>query len=162
MKKAWVFLLMIIVGLPVAAFAQPAVTINITAEKEVTVEEKGQLVTRKIAADTVEPGEIIFYTLTYANTGDQVANGVVINDPIPKGAAYISGTATGANSVITFSIDDGKTFKSPSLLTYEIKRDNGKPEKRVASPEEYTHIRWTVGSVAAGASGLLSFQAIIQ
>jgi hypothetical protein len=35
---------------------------------------------------------------------------------------------------------------------------NGKTEKRSASPEDYTHIRWTVNTIPAGGSGSVGFQ----
>jgi len=34
----------------------------------------------------------------------------------------------------------------------------GKQIKRAASPEEYTHIRWTVSKVDAGKSGVAGFR----
>ena len=64
--------------------------------------------------------------------------------------------------IITFSIDDGKTFKKPSLLTYEVKNQNGAMEKRTASPEEYTHIRWVIDKIDAGAKGTVGFQVKIK
>ena len=118
--------------------------------------------TRKVAAATIDPGNVIFYTLTYINKGDEAANDAVLDDPIPKGTVYLPGSAVGSGSDITFSIDGGKTFKKPSLLTYDIKLPNGKIEKRVASPEEYTNIRWTVKSIPAGGTGQVGFQVRVK
>ena len=58
---------------------------------------------------------------------------------------------------VTFSIDGGKTYKKPSLLTYEITNPDGSKEKRTASPEQYTNIRWQIPQVAAGAKGEAEF-----
>ncbi|MBN2393426.1 MAG: DUF11 domain-containing protein, partial [Anaerolineae bacterium] len=41
------------------------------------------LITKDDGDITVEPGETIVYTLTYANNGDQVAGGVVITETVP-------------------------------------------------------------------------------
>jgi len=138
-------------------FAKSLVSISITAEKEVTVNK----VTKKIAATTINPGDVIFYTLSYINSGDEAATSVVLDDPIPAGTAYIPGSAYGEGAEIIFSVD-GKSFMKPSLLTYEIKNRNGSFEKRTASPEEYTHIRWVIAKIAAGARGNVGFQVRIK
>jgi uncharacterized repeat protein (TIGR01451 family) len=138
-------------------FAKSLVSISITAEKEVTVNK----VTKKVAATTINPGDMIFYTLNYINSGDEAATSAVLDDPIPAGTAYIPGSAYGEGAEIVFSID-GKSFKKPSLLTYEIKNRNGSMEKRTASPEEYTHIRWIIPKIAAGAKGSVGFQVRIK
>jgi uncharacterized repeat protein (TIGR01451 family) len=138
-------------------FAKSLVSISITAEKEVTVNK----VTKKIAAKTINPGDVIFYTLNYINSGDDAATSAVLDDPIPAGTAYIVGSAYGEGAEIIFSID-GKNFKKPSLLTYEIKKRDGSMEKRTASPEEYTHIRWVIPKIAAGAKGSVGFQVRIK
>jgi uncharacterized repeat protein (TIGR01451 family) len=148
--------------LPMAALAKPLVSVSITAEKEVTVVKSGQKVTKKVAATRIEPGDVIFYTLNYINSGDEAATSAVLDDPIPQGTVYLPGSALGAGAEITFSIDGGKSFKKPSLLIYEVKNPNGNMEKRTASPEEYTHIRWTISRIDAGAKGTVGFQVKIK
>ncbi len=148
---------LVLLLLSVEVFAKSLVSISITAEKEVTVNK----VTKKIAATTINPGDVIFYTLNYINSGDNVATSVVLDDPIPVGTAYLPGTAYGEGADIIFSVD-GKTFKKPSLLTYEIKKRDGSLEKRTASPEEYTHIRWVIPKIEAGARGNVGFQVRIK
>ncbi len=109
----------------------------------------------------LHPGEIIHYTILYRNTGNENATNAVVSDPIPKGTVYIPGSATETGE-LSFSIDGGKTFKKPALLTYETKAANGAVEKRVASPEEYTHIRWVIDKIPAGANGKVSFQVKVK
>ena len=138
-------------------FAKSLVSISITAEKEATVNK----VIKKIAAKTINPGDVIFYTLSYINSGDDAATNAVLDDPIPAGTVYILGSAYGEGADIVFSID-GKNFNKPSLLTYEIKNRDGSLEKRTASPEEYTHIRWVIPKIAAGAKGSVGFQVRIK
>jgi len=139
------------------AWAQPKVTITIKAEKEVVVSENGQQVKKVVEAKEILPGEEIRYLLTFTNSGNEVAKNVVINDPIPTGTTYLPGSASDIGD-LTFSIDQGKSYKKPALLTYEITTAEGKKEKRVASPEEYTHIRWVLPSVAVGEKGEVSFR----
>ncbi len=144
------------------AFAVPQVSVSITAEKEVTVKKGGEQIRKKVAATKIDPGDVIFYTLHYINSGNEVATNAVMDDPIPLGTIYLPGSAFGAGADITFSIDGGKTFKKPSLLTYEVKLSNGRIESRTASPEEYTHIRWVINKIDAGAKGTVGFQVRIK
>jgi len=154
MKKFIPLLIALILLLfSVQVFAEALITVNMKAEKEVTVNK----VTKRVAADKVNPGDVIFYTINYVNSGDKEATNSFLDDPIPKGSVYIPGSAFGDNAEITFSIDGGKTFKKPSLLTYEVKV-NGKMEKKTASSEQYTHIRWTVNVVPAHGKGQVGFQ----
>jgi uncharacterized repeat protein (TIGR01451 family) len=144
--------------LPLTVFAKPLVSVNMKAEKDVTVTVKGEKTTKRVAATNINPGDVIFYTLNYVNSGDEAATNAVLDDPIPKGTVYLPGSAFGKDADISFSIDSGNTFKKPSLLTYEVKLPNGKTEKKSASPEEYTNIRWTVSVIPANGSGQVGFQ----
>lgn len=150
-----------LVAMPLAAWAQPKVEISIKAEKEVTVTAKGKQVKRKIAAKGVQPGEEIIYTLNYSNSGTEGAKDVVISDPIPEGTAYLPGSASEAGEV-SFSIDKGKNFRKPTLLTYEVKGNDGKVLKKVATPDDYTDIRWTIPSIPAGGKGSVSFKVRVK
>lgn len=148
-------------ALPLAAWGQPKIAITIKAEKEVSVLVKGKQIKKRIAAKGIQPGEEITYTLSYNNSGTESATDVLITDPIPAGTAYIPGTASEVGD-LTFSIDKGKTYKKPTLLTYEQKGSDGKIQKKVASPEDYTDIRWTLSSVPAGGKGSVNFKVKVK
>ena len=150
-----------LVALPLAAWAQPKVDISVKAEKEVTVTAKGKQVKRRIAVKGIQPGEELIYTLSYQNSGNEPAKDVVISDPIPAGTAFIPGSASDAGEV-TFSIDKGKTYNKATLLTYEVRGSDGKVQKRVAAPDDYTDIRWTIPSIAPGAKGSVSFRVKVK
>lgn len=147
--------------IPLSAWAQPKVAITIKAEKEVSVTAKGKQVKKRIAAKGVQPGEEIIYTLHYVNSGTDAAKNVIISDPIPAGTSYIPGSASETGD-LSFSIDKGKSFKKPTLLTYEVKGSTGKPEKKVASPDDYTDVRWTIPQVPAGGKGSVSFKVKVK
>ena len=147
----------VLVALPLAAWGQPKVAISIKAEKEVTVSANGKQIKKKIAAKGIQPGDEVIYTLSYLNSGNETAKDVIISDPIPAGTSYIPGSASD-DSDLSFSIDKGKTYKKPTLLTYEMKTGEGKAQKKVASPEDYTDIRWILPSVPAGGKGSLTFK----
>jgi uncharacterized repeat protein (TIGR01451 family) len=157
--KKFIPLLIVMVFLMLSAevFAKPLISVSMKAEKEVIVNKEKKM----IAADKVNSGDVIFYTLSYVNSGNEAATNAVLDDPIPKGTVYLDGSAYGKDADITFSIDGGKTFKKPSLLTYEFKT-NGKTEKRIASPEQYSNIRWTISVVPAHGSGQVGFQVKVK
>jgi len=161
-KQVSMIAVLVLLLLPMAAMAKPLVSVSITAEKEVATVKNGQKTTRKVAATRIDPGDVIFYTLNYINSGNEAATGVVLDDPIPLGTVYLPGSAFGDGAEITFSIDSGKSFKKPSLLTYEVRLSSGKTDKRTASPEEYTHIRWVIDRIDAGAKGTVGFQVRIK
>jgi len=150
-----------IVALPLAAWAQPNVAITIKAQKEVNVTVNGKQVKKRIAAKGVQPGDEIIYTLSYVNSGTEAAKDVVISDPIPAGTTFIPGSASEVGD-LTFSIDKGKSYKKATLLTYEIKSGDGSMQKRAASPDDYTDIRWTVREIPAGGKGSVNFKVKVK
>jgi uncharacterized repeat protein (TIGR01451 family) len=144
--------------IPFSAMAEPQVEIKTVSEKEILEKVNGREITKIVPATEIEPGQNMIFRLKYANTGDEKATNVVINNPIPKDTAYLVGSAFGKNSKITFSIDSGQTFKKPSLLKYEVQGPNGKLVTKLASPENYTDIRWIIKEIIPGAQGEVGFK----
>lgn len=141
-----------------ALLAAPEVGLTVVAEKEIQVtDENGQLTTRRVAVSEATPGDTLFYTLTYSNTGDEAATSVKLDNPIPDGTAYVAGTAWGDGADILFSIDNGQTFKKPAQLTYQV--GGG---VQAAEPEKYTTIRWLITEIPAGSSGKAGFTARVK
>ena len=161
LKKIVVAALAATLFFPLSALAKPQVNLGITAEKEVTVTENGQTVTKRMPAGEAAPGETVIYTIHFENIGDSAATNVVVNDPIPEGTTYVPGSATETGEV-TFSIDGGKTFKKPSLLTYEVTTPSGSKEKRTASPEQYTNVRWQIPAIPPQGKGEVSFRVQVK
>src|SRR5690554_90345 len=144
------------------AFAAPKVSLDIIAEKDVVeVNDKGEHVTRRVETSDTLPGDILFYTIRYNNSGDESARSVQLDNPIPAGTTYIDGSAWGDIADISFSIDSGKSFKKPANLTNQITRD-GKQEDRQAIPEQYNAIRWLISEIPAGSKGITGFSVIVQ
>lgn len=159
--KTTITLLAAALLLPAASWAKPQVQLTIGAEKEVTVTENGKVIVKRVPATETVPGETVIFTIHYENTGDETATNVVIKDPIHEETAYVPGSATETGEV-AFSIDGGKTYKNPSLLTYVVQNSDGTKEKRVATPEQYTHIRWQIPKIRPGEKGQVSFHVQIQ
>ena len=55
----------------------------------------------------VSVGSTIVYTLTYANTGDAAASGVVVSDTLPAGVAFVSASNGGAHAAGTVTWNIG-------------------------------------------------------
>ena len=152
-----------ILALPVAAFSAARVTIDTLVEKQEVLEVNGQKQTRFIATEKATPGDTLRFTLVFRNDGDAVAENVLLSNPIPPNSIYLDGSATAYEGTLPlFSVDGGTSFNTPSSLTYETKNPDGSASKKVASPEEYTHIRWQLPPLPAGAAGQVSFNVLIQ
>ena len=124
-------------------------------EKDV-INAKGEKERVRVPVARAVPGDVVIYTLNYVNTGQAPADKVVLVDPIPEHMLYIQGSASGVDTVITFSMDKGETYNLPEKLT--ITSANG--FVRPARASEYTHIRWTLlKSLPAGQKGQGSFRA---
>ena len=162
--KTWnkiIVLTALLIALPLLAWAKPDIAISIKAEKEIIVTENGKQVKKIVEAKEIFPGEIITYVLSYENKGNEVATNITLNDPIPEGTTYLTGSASETGD-LSFSIDGGINFKKPSFLTYETEVTAGKKEKRIASPEQYTHIRWLIPKLGAGESGKALFKVKVK
>jgi uncharacterized repeat protein (TIGR01451 family) len=145
-----------------SAWAQPKIEIALKAEVEVKEVVDGKEVVLMAPAKEVMTGQVIHYTLTCSNIGDQAATAVKVNDPIPKEVVFQVGSAFGDNSEVTFSIDGGKNYKLPTLLSYKIRTSDGSFEERLASPDEYTHIQWQIASIPAKATVNVGFRATVR
>src|SRR5512135_2756838 len=115
---------MVILALALAgiASAQDAekgkVELKMAAEKEVAVTgADGSKTMERVPAEKVIPGDLVIYTITYTNKGDKPAENLVVKNPIPEHMKYVDGSAAGENSVITYSVDKGKTYDVPEKLT---------------------------------------------
>jgi uncharacterized repeat protein (TIGR01451 family) len=125
-------------------------------EKEV-VDAKGQKSKALVPAATVIPGTEVVMTVTASNTCKQPSDKVVINNPVPEHMTLVPGSAIGAGSDITFSVD-GKTFAPAGKVTVT---ENG--ATRPARAEEYRHIRWEFkNSLQPGASAIGRFRATLD
>ena len=149
--------------IPSLVMAKPLVNISVKAEMDAVVKEGGKTITKRVVAKDVSTGTVIFYTVSFRNDGDEKATNAVIDNPIPKDTSYVPGSAYSENGgEITFSIDKGKSYNKPSLLFYEIKENQGKTVKKVASPDVYTNIRWVIPVIEAGQKGVVGFKAIVK
>lgn len=162
MRKMLLHMLLLAVLSPSVALADPNIQLNMTVAKQVEVEEQGQKVTQWVDAKDVEPGEKLRYTVHYVNMGDQPATKVRIENPIPDLTVYVTDTATGKGSTIVFSADGGKTYEPSDQVTYEAALFGGGTERRKATPDRYTNIRWLIDQIPPGGKGDVSFVVTVK
>lgn len=135
---------------------QPKVQLRLTAAKKIVQKDavgKEKVTWQSLQGNvTVQPGDVIRYTVTGANNGDREANNLVVTQPIPKQTAYVlnSSTTIKSTATVTYSIDNGKTFVAKP--TVQVKLANGKVETRPAPAEAYTHVRWKFNKAIASKS----------
>ena len=146
----------------VAAQAKSAIEITTAAVVDVVQKnEKGEktVVKKEVSAAKIVPGDIVTFTLTYANRGSQPAQNVVVANPVPDHMVYLDRSAEGKGTSIDFSVNGGKSYDAPGRLTVKDAQGRVRP----ARGEDYTHIRWTLASsLAPGWSGTVSFKARVK
>jgi uncharacterized repeat protein (TIGR01451 family) len=144
------------------AFAQAkpgnCIDLKTTAEVEKdVVNAQGEKSKSLVPAGTVIPGTEVVLTVTANNTCKQPSDKVVISNPVPEHMTLVPGSAIGAGSDITFSVD-GKTFAPAGKVTIT---ENG--ATRPARAEEYRHVRWEFkNSLQPGASAMGRFRATLD
>jgi len=158
--RTLLFVLFVALGFGVGlAWAASGIDLTMVARKEiVTIDSQGKKVVTLVEPITVIPGDMIVYTTHYHNKGSVAAESVAITNPIPKDTAYVDGSAVIDNATLSYSVDGGKKFDSPANLT--ITGSNG--QRRPATANDYSHIRWTLKSIAPEARGSVSFHAKVR
>jgi uncharacterized repeat protein (TIGR01451 family) len=115
-------------------------------------------------APTVQPGDILRYTISGNNRTDQPIGGLVLTDDLPPNTIYVMGSAAATgngNPVITYSIDGGKTYTANP--TIQVTLPDGRVETRPAPADRYTHVRWTFQNpVAARATVTGQYQVRVR
>ena len=137
LAKMSIALLLVLLSGPVMA----QIEVSTTAEIEIIdVQPDGSEVVRIENASRVIPGTEVIYTITAKNAGSQPADSVIVTNPVPLQTRYVEGSAAGANTDITFSVDGGQSWGAAQSLT--VTDENG--NERAATADDYTHVRWTL------------------
>jgi uncharacterized repeat protein (TIGR01451 family) len=123
---------------------RPELKLQLGAEKQV-VEMDGknqpQVKWEKLEGKvTVNPEDVLRYTLQGQNVGNGAAKELVLTQPIPNQTKYEIGSATNGDYNVTYSIDGGQTYVADP--TIEITYLDGTKAIVPAPAEFYTHIKW--------------------
>jgi uncharacterized repeat protein (TIGR01451 family) len=141
-----------------AAFAQHQMARAERGRPEVKVllsgaiERSGEVVPVE-KASTVNPGEILHWTITSQNDGNAPAREYKAVGQIPRGTTLVAGSATadGAATVV-YSIDNGKTYAAEPVV--EEKQADGSVKIVPAPTSMYTQVRYEWTDALAGGSKL--------
>ena len=92
-------------------------------------------------AESVNPGEVLDWTITSENGGNGPANDYKTVGQIPKGTVLVVGSTTSDGSAsVVYSIDNGKTFAAQP--TIEEKQADGTVKIVPAPVSMYTQLRY--------------------
>jgi len=161
MRKLLILLLFsLTVGLPLRAAAAPKIVFRSIAQVEVEkVDERGNKILERQPAELVPPGTVVIYVNSFTNEGTDPANNLVITNPIPKGTEYIAGSASEDVGTVTFSADGANSYAPAEQLFVP----DGKGGQRLATPGEYSHIRWQLTSpLPSDSTGTVEFRALVK
>lgn len=99
-------------------------------------------------AQTVDPGETIEYRIVHKNQSSQPLGGFIVTGPIPEGTRYVAGSASQADGAIfEVKLPDEDWQGEPAYKT--IVNEDGREERVIADPSEYTAVRWSLTAVLA-------------
>lgn len=77
---------------------------------------------KTVTPSYAEPGAVLNYTITLQNTGNVVADNVVITDALPAGATYVAGSLTGATGTFpTLTLLGPIAAGGTATVTYQLK-----------------------------------------
>ncbi len=133
---------------------QQKVTLQLDAEKQVIVQNQQGKQSKSWQAlkgqVSVQPGDVLRYTVSGENISDKQVKNLIVNQPIPKGMEFVLKSAIAdikSNTKVTYSIDSGRSFvENP---TVKVTLPTGKVETKPAPASTYTHVRMQIPSVEA-------------
>jgi uncharacterized repeat protein (TIGR01451 family) len=146
-------------GRAAAGAISDPIAIKAIAEIELPVLEPGPDITKLVPADRVVPGDHVFYTLEVRNTAAAAVAAPTVTYPVPAHMQYLADSAVGPGTVVSFSVDGGRSFDAAENL--KIKTEEG--SLRTALAADYTHIRWQFKrSLKGNAVAFVRFRALVK
>jgi uncharacterized repeat protein (TIGR01451 family) len=92
-------------------------------------------------ATSVNPGEILDWTITSENDGNAPAHDYKAVGQIPKGTMLVAGSTTSDGSAkVAYSIDNGKTYSAQPMI--EERQADGSTKQVPAPVSMYTQVRY--------------------
>ncbi|MFG6099471.1 hypothetical protein SPB21_29780 [Leptothoe sp. ISB3NOV94-8A] len=144
----------------VQAVLRPEVKLTLSAAKQVVeLNSNGQETISWEALEgkvTVQPNDVLRYTVDGSNSGDVEAKGLSITQPIPAQTVYeLSSAEVDGNAEIIYSIDGGESFVAEPMV--EVTLPDGTVEEQPAPADMYTHVQWNFSDDLASAQAVKAF-----
>ena len=134
--------------------ASPAVALSGDV-KLVRVRSVGGVKTEEqVEPKVVVPGDRLLFTTRYTNSGKVAVTNFIVTSPLPPAVVLTHEPAQG----YVVSVDGGKTWGF--LEQFQV--DDGKGGSRPATSADVTHTRWKLALIEPGATGVLSYKAIVR
>lgn len=148
-----------IIAIPALAFSQGIKVSNEALLEVRRLADDGTVKLAYIAPERVRPGNAILYRITYANTGADQAENVILTSEIPGSLTITEGSAEIAGARTEYSIDGGRTFADRAELF--VAGTDGK--MRLAEAADLTNVRWTIlNPVPGGEISSVSYRAVVN
>lgn len=144
-------------AVPLAAQDQAASPIVLSGDVKavkIVTDETGKERVELVEPGTIVPGDRLVFGTDYANRGKDAVTGFTVTNPLPAAVRL----APDADPALELSVDGGKTWGVLAALT--IAEPDG--TTRPATHADVTHVRWVLASIPPGASGRLTYPAIIR
>ena len=122
---------------PAFAQAKSAVVLESVIEVE-TKTPSGEASYNSPQKGTVVPGDVLRFSIYYANTTDEQASALSITNPVHTAVEFVSVEEDWAQ----LSVDGGQSFGALADLTVTETNAEGVTATRAATPADVTHIRW--------------------
>jgi uncharacterized repeat protein (TIGR01451 family) len=141
--------------LPLAAKNDNPIALSgdVKAEKIVTDAEGNERVAL-VEPTAIVPGDRLVFGTSFANNGADTVTSFVVTNPLPAAVRL----APDADAALEVSVDGGKAFGALAALTIISSDETTRP----ATHADVTHVRWVLASISPGASGRLTYPAIIR
>ncbi len=158
LKKAIATLLIFgAAAMPVTALAQDQSPVTLKGDVmaiETSVDENGNEITKLVEPALIVPGDRLMLAVEYSNGGSEPADNFVITNVVPAAVRF----ASDAPADLIVSVDGGTKWGTLDSLT--IAEADG--TERAAKPDDVTHVRWTLASIAPGDAGRVEYPAVIR
>jgi uncharacterized repeat protein (TIGR01451 family) len=160
-RASLVFLALSLLGAPFALTAQTPESPLASSLAVFVVETTEDGAEALASRETINPGEVIEYQLTYENVSERPLRQIRAVGQIPAETAFIEGSPVPAGTYpIEYSLD-GVEFAAPPL-TYEKVNEDGSTEEAVATPSMYRALRWTIPELAVGEKEVLHYRVTVR
>lgn len=131
---------------------QPMVKLQLGAQKQVLAKDtqgKTKTTWQPLQGQvTVQPGDVLRYTISGENISNRSVKNLTLNQPIPAGMVFVLKSArANTNAKISYSIDGGRSFVDNPQV--KVTLADGKVVEKPAPAEVYTHIRWNFPNAIA-------------
>ncbi len=145
-------------GLAAAAAAAPPVPQPVVLQGDVmldrTVTENGTEKHLYLEPKSVVPGDHLRFSTRYRNAGTTPVDHFVVTNPVPP--AVVLAPDSAASLIV--SVDGGTSWGQLAALRVA----DGKGGTRPAQAGDVTHVRWVLPVLQPGASGTVTYNAIVR